>query len=116
MIYQFQNVRGFKKRRLRKSDIVLIQADANYTTFYLKTGKTFTLAKTMKECEGIFYDANFVRSHRSYMVNIDYLKSMGKHSLNLENNLTAKVSRRKRKELPNQSLQSGNVQIQPHKL
>lgn len=96
MNYQFQNVRGFQKRRLQKSDIVLIEADENYSKFYLKTGRQFTLAKTLKECEGIFFDENFVRSHRSYIVNTDYCRSLNRTYVLMENNLTAKVSRRKR--------------------
>lgn len=97
MNYQFQNVRGFKKRRLQKSDIVLIEADENYSTFYLKTGRSFTLAKTLKECEGIFFDENFVRSHRSYIVNVNYCETILSASIHLSNNLTAKVSRRRKK-------------------
>ncbi|SOE22638.1 LytTr DNA-binding domain-containing protein [Spirosomataceae bacterium TFI 002] len=97
MIYQFQNVRGFKKRRLKESDIVLIQADENYSKFYLRSGNHFTLAKTLKECEGIFQEGNFFRSHRSFLVNMDHLKSLERDFLYLENNLQAKVSRRGRK-------------------
>lgn len=111
MIYQFQNVRGFKKRKLQKSDIVLIEADENYSKFYLNTGKQFTLAKTLKECEGIFFDPNFVRSHRKFIVNVDYCKNILPNTVELSCNLTAKVSRRKRKYLIQETLASESSQI-----
>ena len=52
MKYQFKNVRALKKAR--PEDIIKVEADVNYSIFYLKNGKNFILAKTLKQCEGIF--------------------------------------------------------------
>ncbi|MGR3810771.1 LytR/AlgR family response regulator transcription factor [Jiulongibacter sp. NS-SX5] len=95
MKYKFENVRGFKQRRLQKKDIVMIEGDENYSIFHLTSGTKFTLAKTLKQCESIFADVNFIRSHRSFIVNLDHCKSFGSTEVRLTNKLTAKISRRR---------------------
>lgn len=96
MKYQFHKVRGFYKRKLEKDDIVLIKADENYTEFFLESGKRFILAKTLKQCEDIFEEPKFFRSHRSFIINLDHWQGMNKDELLLSNNLFAKISRRKK--------------------
>ena len=56
-------------------DIVHLEADSNYTIFYIKDGKRIVVAKTLKEFEEVLDEAVFVRIHKSHIVNLDYLKS-----------------------------------------
>lgn len=93
MKYQFKNVRGLKKAR--PEDIIKVEADVNYSIFYLKNGKNFILAKTLKQCEGIFEPFSFYRTHRSCIVNLDYCQNVTSSEVILKYNLRASISRRR---------------------
>lgn len=58
-------------------DIIYFQAQNTYTEFYTSKGKTLS-TKPMSEYEDMFQDKNFFRIHRSFMVNLDYVKSVDK--------------------------------------
>lgn len=55
-------------------DIVWLEANDNYTTLYLKTGKKIVASKTLKEFEAILPTTDFFRSHRSTLINVAYIK------------------------------------------
>lgn len=54
-------------------DIIKCQSDRNYTFFYLKDGKKILTSRSLKDYEDILKFPNFVRCHRSYIINLDYL-------------------------------------------
>ena len=51
---------------------MLLKADNNTTDFYLSDGSTVIAYKTLKTFESIL-PSNFVRIHKSYIVNKDYV-------------------------------------------
>jgi two-component system LytT family response regulator len=55
-------------------DIVWLEANDNYTTLYLNTGKKIVASKTLKEFETILPTTDFFRSHRSTLINVSYIK------------------------------------------
>lgn len=55
-------------------DIVWLEANDNYTTLYLNTGKKIVASKTLKEFEAILPATDFFRSHRSTLINVAYIK------------------------------------------
>jgi two-component system LytT family response regulator len=55
-------------------DIVWLEANDNYTTLYLNTGKKIVASKTLKEFEAILPTTEFFRSHRSTLINVAYIK------------------------------------------
>ena len=59
-------------------DIVRLQADSNYTLFFLKDSTKLTVAKTLKEYEDLLSDLSFFRIHNSDIVNLDYVKEYNK--------------------------------------
>lgn len=87
-------------------DIVCCEASSNYSIFYLANGNKLMVSKPTKEYEHTLMNANFVRVHHSYIVNLDYViryvREEGKESggcLILKNGEKVKVSRRKRDEV-----------------
>jgi two-component system, LytTR family, response regulator len=85
--------------------IIRCEADLNYTRFILAGDKYFVSSKTLKEYEDLLCThSNFMRVHRSHLVNIDYLLKF-KHdgSLLLKDDSVIPVSRR-RKEFVMQKL------------
>ncbi len=56
------------------SDIIYLESISNYTNFYLNGNKSLLISKTLKEFEGMLNSHSFQRVHRSYLVNLNYVK------------------------------------------
>ena len=56
-------------------DIVHCQADNTYTLFMLTNGEQVLVSKTLKEYADMLAGYNFLRTHQSHLVNMDYIKS-----------------------------------------
>ncbi len=86
------------------SDIVYLNGDGNYTTFFLKNKEKLVVSKTLKEFESILCSPtnDFIRIHKASILNISYLKSLitGVETFALLKDKTQlEVSRRKKREL-----------------
>jgi two-component system LytT family response regulator len=80
--------------------IVMIQAEINYSLIFLKNGNKVIVSTCLKKLENRFaIIQSFARVHKSYLVNLNYLKSCHEGYFLLENDLTCAVSRRKFKRL-----------------
>ena len=55
------------------SDIIRAEANDNYTNFYLTNGKTFLVSKTLKHFDDLLCDFDFIRTHKSHLVNLQYI-------------------------------------------
>ncbi|TAE31279.1 MAG: DNA-binding response regulator [Cytophagales bacterium] len=55
------------------ADIVRCMADASYTHFYLNSGQTLLICRTLKEVEQALEPSGFVRTHHSHLINPAYL-------------------------------------------
>ena len=75
--------------------ILYLQADSNYTYFFLAGGKKITASKTLGDIERLL-PANFVRVHTTYIVNLKkiqkYIKGDGGHVV-MDDGATVPVSR-----------------------
>lgn len=77
-------------------DIVRLEADGSYTRFFLITGKKMMASRTMKDFADLLDEAQFIRVHKSHVVNKRYVKSIhNNHVLVMEDNSVVEVSRRK---------------------
>ena len=80
-IYQLESVRNnylflFKNKvRVHLSEIILLEAETNYTHLHLQSGKKITIARTLKAFEGILVNHNFHRIHQAFLINGTHLKS-----------------------------------------
>lgn len=82
-------------------DIVYLEAEGAYTTVWLQNGSKILVSKKMKFFEEILETRqNFFRSHRSFIVNINFLKKYSKNegSLTLDNGKVAYISRERKAE------------------
>jgi two-component system LytT family response regulator len=81
------------------SDIIRCEASHNYTTFYNNDGSKIMVSKTLKEYESILTEHQFVRTHQSHLVNLNYVTSFLKEDggvVLLKNGTKIAVSRRKK--------------------
>ncbi len=88
------------RKHVPPKEIVMIQAEINYSLIYLTDGKKVIVATCLKKLENRFADVDsFARVHKSFLINLDYLKSYEDGRFQLENDLSCIVSRRKFKRL-----------------
>jgi two-component system LytT family response regulator len=80
-------------------EIIYLEASSNYTNFYFTNRGSICSSKPIHEYEELLQDSNFVRIHKSFVVNLqhikEYLRGEG-GSVILSNNQEIEVSRRKK--------------------
>jgi two-component system LytT family response regulator len=65
-------------RFIKISEIVIITADADYTNIFLKDGTKIYIRRLLKEWNNLLPDRNFIRIHRSTLVNLEYIEKVDK--------------------------------------
>lgn len=86
-------------------EIVFLEAEGAYTNVWLKNGSRILVSKKLKFFEDVLEGRpSFFRSHRSFMVNINYLKKYNKSdsSLLLDNGKTVYISRERKADFEEQ--------------
>jgi two-component system LytT family response regulator len=82
------------------NEIIRLEGESNYTRFYFVNQKPMLVSKTLKEYEDILLDHNFLRVHKSHLVNKKFVKHLDKEGLLwLTDGNHIAVSRRKKEEV-----------------
>ncbi|WP_316737589.1 LytTR family DNA-binding domain-containing protein [Pedobacter aquatilis] len=87
---------GFKM--IDVDDIIYIEADSNYSVFHLNNHDKITVSKVLREFEELLPSEQFVRIHKSSIINLNHLKEYNsKNGLQafLKNGESINVSRRR---------------------
>jgi len=88
-----------KKMIVSIDQIIRCESDNYYTTFFMKDGSKIMISKTLKENEELLAEHNFVRPHKSHLVNTNfiqgYVKAEGGQIVMTDGSVIP-VSRRKR--------------------
>ena len=87
-------------------DIMYVEADSNYSIFHLKTSEKIITSKPLKEFEPLLEANDFMRIHKSIILNFRFLKEYSnKNGLQvvLKNDTYLPVSRRKSNEFQEKS-------------
>jgi LytT family two-component system response regulator NatR len=66
---------------IQKKEIVFIERSGRSTTIYTKTGPVRTY-QTLNELEGELRERDFLRSHRSFIINIHHVKNFSLYAKN----------------------------------
>jgi two-component system, LytTR family, response regulator len=81
------------------ADILYVEANSNYTRFYLDGNRCLTVSKTMKDFEELLPATSFVRIHHSHIINKNqiekYIRGEGGQVV-MKNGAVLDVSRRKK--------------------
>ena len=83
-------------------EIVVCEANSNYTNVYLAEGRKRVISKTLKEFEDMLVQFDFFRPHNSHLVNLSRVKEFIRGDggyLVMENKMKIPVSKNKREEL-----------------
>lgn len=60
------------------NDIIRCEADGNYTKIYINQSSNILISKTLKEYEELLKNYNFIRVHKSHLININYIEHFEK--------------------------------------
>lgn len=63
---------------INTEDIIRIEADGNYSTFFISDGRKVTVSRAIKEYEEKLIDKGFHRIHKSHLINIQKLSYFDK--------------------------------------
>ncbi len=87
---------------IKIEDIIRCESDNYYTLFFFKGGGKLLISKTLKENENLLKDHNFIRPHKSHLVNAKYIKGYMKHDggyIVMSDESKIPVSRRKKESM-----------------
>ncbi len=90
-------MQGFQVIDLK--DIVYAEAENSYTVFHLADGQKIVSSRTLLEYETLLTDSDFIRIHRSFLINPNYISSYQKGDggvVTMSNGTEIDVSRRKK--------------------
>jgi two-component system LytT family response regulator len=81
---------------IKVSEVIFFEADGAYCNIYINDGSKIIVSKNLKHFQNMLeFNKNFIRVHRSNIVNIDYVTKYNKNNseLVLEQNHCIKVSK-----------------------
>ena len=97
----FVSVQSMGRTIFLSPDIItFMEGEGNYTFIYTATGKKYLVSKTLKSL-AVNLNNNFIRVHKSYLVNTDYVveRVEDDRMLRMSCGKEVSVSRRKIKEI-----------------
>ncbi|MCE7066092.1 LytTR family DNA-binding domain-containing protein [Dyadobacter sp. CY326] len=85
-------------------EIMRLEADKNYTSIHLVGKRPFVSSKTLKHYDDMLGEFNFIRTHKSHLVNSVFIKQVTHNNqyVLLSDGTQVEVSRRKREEVQQQ--------------
>lgn len=97
----FVTVNQKQKICIPTKNIIMLEGHSNYTLFYLQNGKQIMYAHTIGYFPELFDSEQFIRIHRGFFINSSCIVGYDKteNKLQMENNLEASISRRRKKNL-----------------
>lgn len=84
-------------------NVILLKGNINYSTLYLQNGKEKTLSHTLKFYEVFLKTHGFLRVHRAFLINPNYVQEYSEEQeiVTMTNGHKASISRRRKHELKN---------------
>ena len=85
-------------KKILLQNVILLKGNINYTTFYLQNGRENVVAHTLKFFENYLETQGFLRIHRSFMINPNFVKEYNHEQefLMMSNGHKAVISRRRK--------------------
>ncbi|HEX5112920.1 MAG TPA: LytTR family DNA-binding domain-containing protein [Saprospiraceae bacterium] len=85
---------------LLPADIIRCEALGNYTRFYVTSGKSYLISKTLGEYDTLLTPQHFIRTHKSHLVNKKFISYIDHDGFAvLKDNSKVEVSRRRKEEV-----------------
>ena len=85
---------------LLPADIIRCEALGNYTRFFVTSGKSYLISRTLGEYDTLLTPQNFIRTHKSHLVNKKFISFIDHDGFAvLKDNTKVEVSRRRKDEV-----------------
>jgi two-component system LytT family response regulator len=85
---------------LLPSEIIRCEALGNYTRFFVTSGKSYLISRTLGEYDALLTPQNFIRTHKSHLVNKKFISFIDHDGFAvLKDNTKVEVSRRRKDEV-----------------
>ena len=85
---------------LQPQDIIRCEALGNYTKFFVTSGKSYLISRTLGEYDTLLTPQNFIRTHKSHLVNKKFISFIDHDGFAvLKDNSKVEVSRRRKEEV-----------------
>lgn len=102
------------RQNANPQEIMLMQADENYTKVYFSNGRQLTVATTLKTLEQRFSDCSeFFRTHKSYLINLNYIdqfyNTKDEAFIQMNNGYRVEIARRRRTAFLRKTLMSISI-------
>lgn len=95
----FKTVHVGGRLNVNPEEIILLQADINYTRVFFIDGKSTIVATNLGKLENRFVDENFFRPNKSYIINLKYVSGFFQEEqqaqIMMSNAVEINISRRK---------------------
>lgn len=83
-------------------EIIRLEANINYTNFFLVSNRKLTASKTLKEFDQLLSDHDFIRIHKSHLVNLKFVRQItNERQLLMADNSKVEVSTRRWEDVKN---------------
>jgi two-component system LytT family response regulator len=79
--------------------IIRIEANSNYSIIHATGQRPIMMAKVLSAYESILSPFGFIRTHKSHLINPDYVGQMDHGVIRMKDESEVLISRRKRNEL-----------------
>jgi two-component system LytT family response regulator len=63
---------------IRVNEVIRCEANDNFTVFHLTNGKKMMICRTLKHYEEILTNYDFIRAHKSHLINFQYIRQYKK--------------------------------------
>lgn len=86
------------------NEIIYCESESNYTVFHLKDNKKIIASRTLKEYESLLERHNFLRVHKSYLINKEKIFKLNKgrnYNIDMGNGAQIPIARNKQNEIRN---------------
>jgi DNA-binding LytR/AlgR family response regulator len=87
------------RKSICPDEVMLLEANENYTVLYLENGKKILVATTLKTLEQRFIICQkFIRTHRSHIINIEFISDYqsDNNKIMMQNKKMILISRRRK--------------------
>lgn len=90
-------------------EIIRLEANNVYTTLYFESHPPFVVSKVLKIYEELLKPYGFVRTHRSHLVNKQFIRCVTSDTIIMQDASIAELSRRNKKNIVQQlNIEPGN--------
>ena len=84
----------------KPEEIVRLEGESNYTKFFFTNQKPLLTSRTLKEYEEILLNHNFIRVHKSHIVNkLHVVNYTGDGMLTMVDSSKVEISRRRKEDV-----------------